>query len=226
LPWIGYFDKIDQSDIFCFLDNVQFKKNEWQNRNRIKTHQGWQWLTVPVIQRFPQNINEVRINNRVNWRRKHLAALKIHYGKAPYFNNYIDLFETAYAKNWDHLAQLNIYLVQQICKILDIGRKPMVLASHLSPGSDPTGRLIDIVQSLKGDTYLAGRGGANYMRRSEFDNRNIEVVFQHFVPPAYPQCYGRFQPNLSIIDLLFNCGPESIRLIRCNRRQKTLSEVR
>ena len=101
LPWIGYFDKINQVDAFCFLDNVQFKKNEWQNRNRIKTAQGWQWLTVPVKHRFPQTIEEVEINDTVNWRRKHLQALATNYKKTPYFDEYIEFFEDVYSNEWE-----------------------------------------------------------------------------------------------------------------------------
>jgi len=86
LPWLGYIDKMDKADVFCFLDNVQYKKNEWQNRNRVKTVGGWQWVTVPVSYKFPEKINAVKINNSVNWRRKHLQALVTNYGKAPYFS--------------------------------------------------------------------------------------------------------------------------------------------
>ena len=85
LPWLGYFDKIERSDAFVFLDNVQFKKNEWQNRNKVKTDQRWQWLTIPVIHKFGQKINEVKINNTVRWGKKHLTALLNHYSKAPFF---------------------------------------------------------------------------------------------------------------------------------------------
>ncbi len=88
LPWLGYFDKIERSDIFVFLDNVQFKKNEWQNRNKIKTSEGWQWLSVPVIHKFMQKISEVKINNTVWWGKKHLNALVTNYSKAPFFKDH------------------------------------------------------------------------------------------------------------------------------------------
>ncbi|QTA79487.1 WbqC-like domain-containing protein [Desulfonema limicola] len=89
LPWLGYFDKMDKADVFCYLDNVQFKKNEWQNRNRIKTSKGWQWITMPVCYRFPQKINEVEINNNVKWQRKHLQALITNYSKSPFFEKFL-----------------------------------------------------------------------------------------------------------------------------------------
>lgn len=95
-PWLGYFAKIMQADIFIFLDNVQFKKNEWQNRNKIRTPQGWIWLTVPVIHHFGQKIDEVKINNTVNWRKKHLQTLQTYYGRAPFFKLYFEKFENFY----------------------------------------------------------------------------------------------------------------------------------
>jgi hypothetical protein len=93
LPWLGYFDKMRRADVFCYLNDVQYKKNEWQNRNRIKTAQNWQWLTVPVRYHFPEKINEVHINNGVDWTRKHLQALITNYRRAPYYKAYISIFD-------------------------------------------------------------------------------------------------------------------------------------
>ena len=100
LPWLGYFDKIRRADAFCFLDNVQYKKNDWQNRNRLKTAQGWQWLTVPVHYRYPQKISEVTINNAAKWKNKHLQALISNYSRAPFFKEISDIFEKAYSEHW------------------------------------------------------------------------------------------------------------------------------
>ena len=89
MPWLGYLDKIDQADLFVVLDSVQFKKNEWQNRNRIRTAQGWQWITVPVLHKFGQRLDEVRINQQRDWQGRHLRALEMHYGRAPYRDQYL-----------------------------------------------------------------------------------------------------------------------------------------
>ncbi|MFC1814702.1 WbqC family protein [Thermodesulfobacteriota bacterium] len=209
LPWIGYFDKMQKADAFCYLDNVQYKKNEWQNRNRIKTSQGWQWVTVPVQYRFPQKINEVTINNAVEWRRKHFQALISNYGKAPFFKDYIEFFEQAYLQNWEFLSDLNIYLVEYIREKLDMGNNRTVTASSLSLSDDPTERLIDICEALGGDIYLSGRDGFNYMNLKRFKDRGVKVIAQDFNHPLYPQCFGEFQTHLSVVDLLFNCGPDS-----------------
>lgn len=214
LPWLGYFDKMIKADAFCYLDNVQYKKNEWQNRNRIKTAQKQQWLTVPVLYRFPQKINEVKINNAVNWKRKHLQALITNYNKSPFFREYIGFFEAVYAKDWEFLSELNVYLIDQICDMLDLQAKRTVPASTLSLSDDPTGRLIDICKALGGDTYLSGQDGAKYMDLEQFNQQGIQVMVQDFQHPEYPQLFGDFVSHLSIVDLLFNCGPESLEKIK------------
>ena len=218
LPWLGYFDKIRQADCFCFLDDVQYKKNEWQNRNRIKTANGWQWLTVPVRYRFGQKINQVRINDTVNWPRKHLQALHTNYAKAPFFSQYIGLLEHAYQKAWDTIEALNIYLIETIRNLLDLDHKPAVRSSEMQLRDQPSLRLVDICKLLGADTYLAGAGGAAYMDLEPFRQNGIEVIFQKFAHPVYPQLYGPFQSHLSILDLLFNCGPESPSILAGKRK--------
>ena len=214
LPWLGYFDKIDQADMFCFLDNVQYKKNEWQNRNRIKTSQGWQWLTVPVRFRFPEKINEVAIDSNVNWQHKHLQAIITNYRKAPYFDQYFDFFEGVYKKNWSSVSELNIFLVTEICRFLGMDNFKSVLSSQMDLREDPTDRLIDICKILGGNTYLAGQGGAGYMDLERFEENGIKVIFQDFNHPVYRQQFKGFVSHLSIIDLLMNCGDKSLAVIR------------
>ena len=214
LPWLGYFDKLDRCDVFCLLDTVQYKKNEFQNRNRIKTADGWQWLTVPVTYRFPQRIEEVGVNQTVDWQRKHLQALKTNYGKAPFFETYYASFEEFYQQSYDFLVQVNVACIQLLVELLGLERK-LVLASSLPVETeDSTLRLVEICKNLGGECYLSGRDGAKYMDVDMFQNHKIEVLFQDFKHPQYPQCYGPFEPNMSVVDLLFNCGPESLAIIR------------
>lgn len=209
LPWIGYFEKMLKADAFCYLDNVQYKKNEWQNRNRIKTAQGWQWITVPVKYRFPQKINQVEINNGVDWKKKHFQAIISNYSKAPYFKEHTDFFEKVYGTEWESISKLNIYFIEYLRGQLGAADKPTVVASTLDLSEDPTERLIDICEAMGADTYLAGRDGANYMDLERFKERSVKVVVQDFRHPIYPQRFGIFISHLSIIDLLFNCGPSS-----------------
>ena len=158
LPWLGYFDKIASSDIFILLDNVQFKKNEWQNRNKIRTPQGWQWLTVPVLHNFGQKISEVKINNQIKWKDNHLKTLELNYKKSPFFGKYFPFFEELYRQEWECLADINIFVIQKMVDLLGIKTK-IVKSSDYQATEDNTQRLIDLCKLLKGDQYLSGEMG-------------------------------------------------------------------
>jgi len=214
LPWLGYFDKMFKADAFCYLDNVQYKKNEWQNRNCIKAGNGPQWLTVPVRYRFPQKIREVRIDNRASWRKKHLQTLRTCYGKAPFFQKYFYIFEEVYETNWEYLSDLNIHCAESIRRLLGIPLTRTARASEFELSENPTDRLIDICKTFGGDTYLSGKEGRCYMDVARFEERGMEIVFQDFKVPSYPQLFGEFQSHLSVVDLLFNCGPKSLNKIK------------
>ncbi|MBC8550944.1 MAG: WbqC family protein [Candidatus Brocadiales bacterium] len=215
LPWLGYLDKIDKADVFVILDNVQFKKNEWQNRNRIKTAQGCQLITVPVLYRFPEKIDEVRINNKENWSRKHLQALITNYSKSTYFDNYKSFFEDIFSRSWNRLVDINIEIIQFLISALNLKTK-LVMASDLKLREEPTERLIDICKTLNGNKYLAGKDGNKYMNLELFDKEGIEVIFQDFKHPVYNQLFGDFEPYMSAVDLLFNCGENSLEILRGN----------
>lgn len=213
IPWLGYFDKIRRADIFVILDNVQYKKNEWQNRNRIKTAQGWQWLTIPVSYKFPQKINTICIDNKTDWRKKHLYSIVTNYSKAKYFDRYIGFFEDMYKRDWKYLIDINIFTIKFILNSLHI-EKEIILSSKIMSRDDPNERLIDICQHLKADTYLAGEGGANYMDINKFEANAVKVIFQKFNHPSYNQLFGNFEPYMSAIDLIFNHGEEGINIIK------------
>ena len=214
LPWLGYFHKIESSDVFVFLDNVQFKKNEWQNRNRIKTAEKWQWLTVPVIHKFLQPIQDVQINNTFPWDRKHLNGLISNYSKAPFFKDYNGFFEETYSRDWKYLADLNIHIILYLARALGILNKKFIRASTYTLNEDPTERLIDICKQVGAEGYLSGKDGASYLNFDRFEAEGIEVISQDYKHPVYPQLYGSFEPYLSALDLLFNCGPESISILK------------
>jgi len=214
LPWLGYFDKMDRADVFCYLDNVQFKKNEWQNRNRIKSSKGWQWITLPVCYRFPQKINEVEINNKVKWQRKHVQALITNYSKAPFFEKYLPFFKQIYSNDFKSFSRVTIHINEQILMEFGINTTTIKASEMNLKNEDPTGRLIEICKNLGADTYLAGQGGEGYMDMELFQQAEIEVIFQEFNHPVYPQTFGEFVSHLSIVDLLFNCGFQSMAIIR------------
>lgn len=218
LPWLGYFDKMDQVDSFVLLDDVQFKKNEWQNRNRIKTAAGWQWLTVPVLHHSSQRISDVKINPTVSWARKHIQAVVSNYASAPFFDLHRPFFEDVYAREWDSLLELNLLTISYLVEALAI-RTKLVLASSLPlpAGVEATDRLVAICKALEADTYLSGAGGKGYLELTRFDEAGIRVHFQAFHTRPYPQCFGAFIPDLSIVDLLFNCNGESLHILRQGR---------
>lgn len=214
LPWLGYFHKIAKCDCFVFLDCVQYKKREFQNRNKIRTKDGWMWLTVPVIskEREVQLINEVEINNSFPWQRKHLNSIKLAYKNAPYFSNYIGFFEDVYSKKWVRLIDLNLYIIDFILKELQI-ETPIKFLSQLNVEGTKTERIIQICKALGSDTYLSGIGGKDYLDEELFKNNKIKLIYQEFKHPCYKQCYSPFIEKLSIIDLLFNCGKNSRKVL-------------
>lgn len=216
MPWLGYYDKIVRSDIFVFLDNVQFKKNEFQNRNKIKTAQGWMWLTVPVLYAYPERINEVKINNRVDWRKKHVKTLAINYQKAPYFHSLFPELERFYAGDAEYISEVNKESVLLLLRLLGVHKKTEVASSLGDLPEEPSERLAAICECLSADTYLSGSGGKDYLDLEPFNKKGIAVAFQTFKPPIYPQLYGDFIPNLSLLDLLFNHGPDSLNILEGN----------
>jgi hypothetical protein len=216
LPWLGYFDKIDQADIFVFLDNVQFKKNEWQNRNKIKTADRWQWLTVPVRYKYPQLINEVKINDKTRWQHKHRQAIISNYQKAPFYDHLIGFFDHLSTLNCQYISKLNIDLVRNLVKIIGINTS-LYVASQLDKfPEEPDDRIITIIKYLGADSYLAGSGGKNYMNLGKYKKNGVEVLFQEFNHPVYRQLFGDFEPNMSIIDLILNYGENSLNILRGN----------
>jgi hypothetical protein len=214
LPWLGYFDKIDRADVFVLLDNVQFKKNEWQNRNKIKTAQGWQWLTVPVLYKYPQLINQVTINNRVNWQHKQKQALVSNYKKAPCFEMVTNMLGDIFSSPWEYISQLNIEIVKTTARALGIDTQ-IYIASELGEfPQDPDERLVAITKHFGSGTYLAGMGGKGYMNLDTYEKSGVEVIFQDFKHPVYKQLFGDFEPFMSSIDLLFNHGDKSLTVLR------------
>ena len=216
LPWLGYFDKIDRADAFVLLDNVQFKKNEWQNRNRIKTANGPQWLTVPVLYKFPQLISEVGVNNTERWQHRQRQSILSNYRKTPHWKLLEDFFEEVFSRSWDLISNLNIHVVKGLVKILGIDT-PIRVASELGHfPEDPDERLIAITKRLGGDTYLAGSGVYGYMDLEKYGKSGIRVIFQEYRHPEYRQLFGSFEPGMSIVDLLYKHGGESLRILRGN----------
>jgi len=213
LPWPGFFHKWMLADAFIILDTVQFRKNDWQNRNRIKTANGPQWLTVPVHYHFPAIINEVDISQDP-WLHKQLAAMEQSYAKAPYFQDYWDNIQSVLTQPWQKLSDMNTALIRLLGEVVGC-HAPLYLASEMQvENTDPTGRLIDLCRELGGSAYLAGIDGKKYMQGSQFSEADIDLWYQDVQAPVYHQLHGEFVSYLSVVDLLFNVGPEASKVIR------------
>ncbi|MBL7190504.1 WbqC family protein [bacterium] len=214
LAYTGYFAKIDRADKFVLLDTVQFKKNEWQNRNRIKGPNGVQFITVPVSFNFGDTIKNVTIPEKEKWRKKHLMTVKTCYSKAPFFNEFYSWFEESLSQEWVRLGDLNNHTVTGLMKLLGISTEVFIASELPEMPEHPDRRLIGLCKYLGCDTYLAGEGGGDYMDLNIWKDSGINVVFQRFREPVRKQLFGDFEPNLSAADLYMNEGNNSLDLLR------------
>ncbi|MEF3280984.1 MAG: WbqC family protein [Elusimicrobiota bacterium] len=214
MPGLRFFSKMRQSDLFVFLDDVQYEKREFQNRNKIKTSYGFQYLTVPVITkgRFNQIIKDVEINNSYNWKTEHLKAIEINYAKAKYFYKYFPELVKIYNSDYNKLIDISLKLIDFFRKHLNI-KTPFVFSSSLNIDKKSTERLVELCKRLNADMYLSGRGAKSYLDEKEFEKADIKVIWQDFEVKEYPQLYGKFLADLSTLDLLFNCGEYSVNYI-------------
>lgn len=213
IPWLGVFDQIQRSDTFVFYDDVQFDKNGWRNRNRIKTANGIQWLTVPVLHTGFPTLLDVEINDTTSWRDKHIKTLKQNYAKAPFFKKYsADLLSIISDMKYKRLVSLSMDILVWLLHVLGI-KTPFVLSSELGIFGDKITRLIDIIKHFGGDTFVEGSMGKRYINEADFSSAGVSVVYQDYKHPVYPQLYGEFVSHLSILDLLFNCGLESLSIL-------------
>ena len=208
LPWLPYFMKIAESDIFIFLDTVDFQKNGLQNRNQIKTAQGAHWLTVPVKQQLGQKICDVKIDNSKKWRRKHWQTIQQCYSKAPAFKEYKTSFEDLYAREWEDLSELNIELTSLMLSIMKIDTK-IIRSSQMKATGTASELVLNLCLEVGATRYLSGEGGKNYLLHEEFEKSGVEIVYKpSILPEVYPQQFPEagFINSLSSIDIILNCG--------------------
>jgi len=222
LPWLGYFDLIDQSDTFVLLDSVQFEKQSWQQRNRIKTPSGLLWLTVPVVfrGRLEQRIHEVEIRDAGFWQ-KHVRAIELSYRRTPYFNRYFPQVAEILQSCGPGclLADLNLRLIRWFCGILGI-RTPLLRSSSMNEKGCRSEFLVNVCRCLRADVYLSPLGSANYLLEDiqRFSDAGIKVVFQHYQHPEYRQLFPPFYPYASALDLILNEGENSMAILRSGRK--------
>ena len=215
LPWLGFFDQLQRSDCFIFYDDVQYDKNGWRNRNRIKSTTGEpHWLTVPVrVHSLTQRLIETEIDNRAPWPRKHVGTLRQFYAKAPHLNRYLpELENLLLGRNWELLCDLDLAVIKLMCQWLGLERETMRSSELLITG-DGSERLVNFCLQVGANHYLSGNAAQEYLDVELFARHGIEVEWQNYKHPTYPQQHGAFVPFLSALDLLFNCGDESAKII-------------
>ena len=219
---MGYFDLIDQVDLFVILDNVQFVKQSWQQRNRIRTDNGLQWLTIPVAfrGRLGQLIKDVEIRD-FGFARNHIRAIELAYARSPFFSRYFpSLSERIGELRKGPLLELNLGLIRWALEILKI-KTPLVQASTLVVHGKRTELLANICEALGADEYLSPLGSAEYLlaEQAVLRQRRVEVAFQNYHHPQYQQVFTPFEPFASVIDVIFNSGDQAAAVIRSGRRE-------
>lgn len=212
LPWIGYFHRIAQADVHIVLDHVQFEKNSFTNRNKVRTAQGWTWLTVPVATKghfgdLP--INKLQIARDERWRSKHWQTIRFNYSRSPHFGEYSAFFEETYSSEWgrldDLMEHINTYVLRHALRI----PTRIVRSSELSVTGTKSELVLNLCRAVGADTYLSGPLGRDYLDELHFRDAGITIRYHDYVHPVYPQIHGGFEPYMAIIDLLFNCGTRS-----------------
>ena len=214
LPWLGYFHKIALADTLIILDSVQFEKNSFTNRNKIKTSNGQAWLTIPVEMKghLEKNINEIKIDNNINWRKKHWNSILLNYKKAPFFSDYSEFFEHYYSKEASNLSDFIESSTLIFLKELEINI-PVKKLSEMGISSKKQELIIDMCKATSSNAFVFGALGKNYAEDILFTQNGISIYFQEYKHPVYAQQWGEFVPFMGIVDALFNLGAKRTREI-------------
>lgn len=214
IPWKGYFDLISYVDEFIIYDEMQFTKNDWRNRNKVKTPQGVNWLTIPVGSDNNRKIRDVKFTNN-DWRLKHCKTLEANYRKSPFFEEIFTFIKPILLnENLNSLTELNVSLIKNICNYLGILTRITYCWDYgLIEGK--TERLIDLCEKSEASVYVSGPAAQDYIDQTLFNESKIQLKwFEYPNYSEYPQLWGEFEHNVSILDLMFNCGKESYKYMR------------
>ena len=211
IPWKGYFDAIRRADVFVLYDDMQYTKRDWRNRNQIKTPNGLQWLSIPVKVKgkFFQKISETEVSD-LDWALKHWQTIRQNYLKAPFFPEYGPLFETLYHRATEEgLSQINYLFLKTIAGMLGITTH-FRWSSEFDLKGDKSEKLLHICRDLQATHYISGPAAKGYLDEDLFRKNEIDVLWMDYSGyPEYPQLYGPFDHHVSILDLIFNTGPNA-----------------
>jgi hypothetical protein len=207
LVWLGLLHKISQADIFVLADTFDFKKNYFENRNKIRTNEGSKFITVPVESHNHKPMKDIKIALNIEWEERYINTIAAHYLKAPYFYTYFNDLCNIIDNPGRYLVPLNHRLLIYFCKCFSINT-PIILSSELKLDESlrSSERLLEICHKVHASEYLSGPSGKDYLDLDLFKKNNIKIEFHEFIHPTYKQVYDPFIPNLSALDYLFNCG--------------------
>ncbi|HRK53710.1 MAG TPA: WbqC family protein [Cyclobacteriaceae bacterium] len=211
IPWKGYFEMISKVDEFIIYDDVQYTKNDWRNRNKIKTPNGVNWITIPVRHRLSQNIKDIKISDP-KWNLKHWKSLQTNYSKAKHFNELKSIFEPLYfLRNESFLSEINYAFIKAINAYLGI-RTTITRSSDYELKGDRSERLLYLCKQAKASTYLTGPSASNYLDETLFQQEQINIEWMNYTNYIeYPQLFPPFDHGVTILDLIFNTGMDSIK---------------
>jgi hypothetical protein len=210
LPWLGYFEQIAKSDYFVFLDTVQYERQSWQSRNRIKDqYDNVHWLSVPVVRHaLDTPVGDIQIaTQKGNWQRKHLNAIRTHLARTPHLAEVLTLIESVYQQQHQKLAELNIAMISAVCQAMGITTS-LLRASELSVSGNKADLLLQIIQQLQGTCYFANQGSKNYLEQEQcrFADHGISINYQQWQHPVYQQKGGQFVSHLAWPDAVAYLG--------------------
>jgi len=218
IGWKGFFDMIASVDLFMVLDDVQYTRQDWRNRNKIKTASGTRWLTIPVHVNnlYEQTIRDTEVADP-GWSGKHWQQITDAYKTAPFFHSHKLRLQYAYASLADEpmLTKINQTLIHMICWILDI-TTPIVNASDYNVEGKGSDRILGLCQAAGADTYLSGVAAKAYLDEPSFAQAGIELCYMHYDYPEYPQVHQPFEHKVSVIDVIFNTGDDALSHIKRN----------
>lgn len=213
IPWRGYFDQIRRADLFIFYDDIQYDKHGWRNRNQIKTHQGKQWLTIPVHSKGATQgalVKDIRIDWSKPWARSHLKALTVSYSKAPCFKEYLPLLNDLYQRNDEFLADFTVESSILLARTLGFNSTEFIRSSKLTDiKGRKTDRVINVLKQVGATHYICGPSASSYMEPEKFDAAGITFEYINYNYPEYSQMYPPYDPYISILDLIFMTGNEA-----------------
>jgi hypothetical protein len=215
LPWIGLFSKIKKSNQFVIADTFTIGDQSTVNRNKIRTNTGWMYLTIPLNHNIRgMRICDIPLPSDKSWQRNHWRSIYANYSRTAYFNDYKFFFENLYLKNFKYICEINLEIIDYLLKCFHI-EVDMKRASNMDIDQSlaATDLIVEVLSKTRGDIYLSGPSGRDYMIFEKFTEHNIGLKFIKFIHPEYNQRYPGFVPNMSAIDLLFNTGPQAGTLI-------------